>query len=114
MENDSNTKKVTDWVIFCFEIFEVNDLRSNVSWGSTSDKKVLLFVTMSGETKISNYTIVVIFVSQDDVFRFKIPVHDPLFMHVFKPLKQPLHHCLDLGRREFVLGLDLVVELATL
>jgi hypothetical protein len=69
---------------------------------------------MSGETKISDYTIIVIFVSQDDVFRFKIPVHDPFFMHVFKSLKQPLHHCLDLGRRELVLGLDLVVELTAL
>jgi hypothetical protein len=114
MENNANTEKIANWVIFCFQIFEVDNLWSDISWSSTPHKKILFLFAMSGQTKIGNDTIIVILFSQNDIFWLEVSMHDSLVMHVLQSFKKSLHNCLGLSGGKLMFGLDLIVQLSPL
>jgi hypothetical protein len=38
VENEADREDITNWIGFCFHVFDVDDLWSNISWCTTSNK----------------------------------------------------------------------------
>ena len=106
VENDSCWEYVT--LGLNMDVFgQWDDLRSNISRGSTSVKQVLVDICMSGQTKIDNYWVHWILISEHYIFWLQISVHYSVLMHVGQTLQKSLHECfyLQLGKISFILKL---------
>ena len=112
MEDDSNTEQVTDSSVFTFGVFEINNLRSHISWSSTSNKHEF-FLHFLSKTKISNNTVKISLLSQKNVLRFQISMHYVKGMHHFQPLEDTFHHHFYLFLCKFMFGLHLIIQLSS-
>lgn len=113
MEDEAQTEHVTDWIVFGFHVFNVDDFRGDVSWSTASDEKILFSVCEFGQSVIGNHAIEGILVSEKQVFRLEISVHDFLVTHFFHSQKDAMDDCLDFVIFEFIFGLDLVMKTST-
>jgi len=114
MTNYSKTEDVADGITFGLQVFEIDDLWCHVARRAAPHKQILWLICPSREAKVSNNAVVVIFLSEQDIFRFKVAVHDPFGMHVLQPHEQPLQNAVNLVVGELLLRFDLIVKLTAL
>lgn len=111
VEDDANAEEIADGAVLGFKVLEVDNLGSDVSWCTAADKHVVLVGELS-ESEVGDDAVEVSVLPEEDVFRLEVSVHDVLRVHHFESFQNALHHHLDLLGREFMLGLDFVVELS--
>lgn len=92
MENETQAVHITDWRILSFHIFDVDHLRCHIARSTTPHKQIRLNIRELSKAKISDNTIPLSFFSEQQVFRFEIPVHDPLGMHLPKPTENAMNN----------------------
>lgn len=114
MEDYSQTEDVANWIALSFEIFEVDDLRGYITWSAASHEQVLWFIGPSGESEISDDTVEISLLPEQDILWFEIAMHDFSFVHMLQSHKEPTNGCLNFVSREFVFGFDFIVKLPTL
>lgn len=110
MEDEAQTEHVTYGIVLGFHVLNVNYFRSNVSWSTTSDEKIFFSVCKFCQSIISNDTIEGIFVSEKQVLRLEISVHDFFVTHFFHSKEDAMDDSLDFVIFEFIFGLDFVMK----
>lgn len=110
MENETQAEHIADRFVFSLHVFDVDDLRSNITRGTAPNKKILLSVGKLRKPEISNHTLCTSRRSEDKVLRFEVSMHYRLTMHFPQPTENRKDDFPDLMRSEFVLRLDLVIE----
>lgn len=81
-ENDvikdaSNTKNIADWMRFGRHVFNVNNLRSDISWSATSNKQIIGIVGYRGQSEVDYDR----FFTQNDIVRFEVSMDDIFSCH---------------------------------
>lgn len=94
VENHTCRKDVT--LGFDVYVFAQSDnLRSNVTGGSTSVEKIFLDVGICSKSEINNNGVHGDLISHHDVFWFEVTMHDSVLVHVGKSLEQSSHKSFD-------------------
>lgn len=110
MENQAQTKHVTNGIVFSFHVLNVDNFRGDIPWSTTSDKKIFFSIAKFSQSIIGNNAIEGILVSEKQVFGLEISVHDFLVAHFFHSQKNAMDNGLNFVIFEFIFGLDLVME----
>lgn len=87
MENNSDTKYVTNWIIMGLFIFQIRYFGCNIAWSPASSIDVLIDVSESGQTEISDNTLVTLLISEYYIFRLQVTMHYSLLVHCFDTVK---------------------------
>jgi len=113
MENKAQTEHITNSLILSFHVFDINDLRCDITWSSATDKQIFLSIRELSQAEISNWAFEAVLWLENDVLGFEVSVHDLFAVHLFESLQDAVHNCSDLVGCEFVFGFDLVIELSS-
>lgn len=92
-----------------------NDLRRNVARGTTSKEKVLLDICVGGQPEIDDDWLHWSLISEHDIFRLDVSVHDPPLVHMRQPWNKAEHALPHLSRGEVPVSfLDPMEQLPTI
>jgi hypothetical protein len=82
MKDETQTKYVTNRIIFSLHVFDIDHFRSYIPRRTTSNKQVLLSIRELSKTKISNHTLKTAFSSEYNILWLKVTMHNLLAMHL--------------------------------
>ena len=111
MEYNSKTKQVTNWLVLCFQIFEIDYFRSHIARRPTAHKQVVALVAIFSQPKIGNDAVEVTVSPEEDVFRFEVSMHDAVGVHNFQSFKDALHDHFDFEGGELMSVFDFIIKL---
>jgi hypothetical protein len=114
VENHSHAEQIANRLVLCLEVFEIDHLRSHVTWSSAPNEHIRVILAMLCKPKICNYAVVIVVFSQENVLGFKVSVHHSVAVHNFQTLQNTLHDHFNLRGCELVSHLYLVVKLSAL
>lgn len=114
MEDYSQTEHVANRVAFSFQVPQVRNLWCHVTWCPTPYEQVLGFIGPSRKTEVSDDTVIVTTLPQQNILRLQIPMHNSFFVHMFKTHQESSETRLNLWNGEFLFGLDFIMELSSL
>ncbi len=70
MKNDSNTKHITYWFVMSLSLFEIRNFWSNITWSTATNINILINISKSCQSKISNHTVKTVLLSKENIFWF--------------------------------------------
>lgn len=85
MEDDSCWKNIADGLALGVHVSNVDNLGCHETRCPTAHEQVLSLISVSGETKITDYDFQAVALLEHDVLRLQIPMNDPSFAQVLEP-----------------------------
>ena len=86
MENNPYAKYVAHWVVPFSTAPQIGNFWSHVPWRTTASVYIILSISVGGQAKIPYHTLPIIIISEHDVLRLKIPMHNSFLVHEGNPL----------------------------
>jgi hypothetical protein len=83
VEDDSDAENIADGAVLGLEIFEVDHFRGHITRRAAPDEHVVFLAVLS-KPEVSNNTIKISVLSQQNILRLEIAMHDALAVHDLK------------------------------
>lgn len=114
MEDESQAEDVTDGLILCLHVLDIDDFRCDIAWRAASYEQILRAIRELCQSEVGYHAIKAAFWSEDKIFWFEVAVHDFSGVHGLESLEDGLDDGPDLCGFEFIFGFDFIIELSSL